>query len=65
MKSVQESRWFAARGRPFIRAFTFPPHPAAKTCPAGRELEIRPPVAIGPICRAVFPAKWNPGRMER
>jgi methionyl-tRNA formyltransferase len=32
----------------FIRAFTFPPHPAARTCLAGREIEIRAPVAIGP-----------------
>jgi methionyl-tRNA formyltransferase len=32
----------------FIRAFTFPPYPAAKAWLAGKEVEIRSPVEIGP-----------------
>lgn len=32
----------------FIRAFTFPPHPAAKTWLDGREVQLRAPVGIGP-----------------
>lgn len=32
----------------FIRAFTFPPHPAAKATLDGREVQIQAPVEIGP-----------------
>jgi methionyl-tRNA formyltransferase len=32
----------------FIRAFTFPPYPAAKASLAGREVQLRAPVRIGP-----------------
>jgi methionyl-tRNA formyltransferase len=32
----------------FIRAFTFPPYPAAKAWLDGREVQLRAPVAIGP-----------------
>ena len=32
----------------FVRAFTFPPYPAAKASLEGREVQIRAPVAIGP-----------------
>ncbi|HBL25613.1 MAG TPA: hypothetical protein DD490_02130 [Acidobacteria bacterium] len=32
----------------FIRAFTFPPYPAAKALLEGREVQIRAPVATGP-----------------
>jgi len=32
----------------FIRAFTFPPYPAAKARLDGREVQLRAPVAIGP-----------------
>jgi methionyl-tRNA formyltransferase len=32
----------------FIRAFTFPPYPAAKTWLEGREIQLRAPVGIGP-----------------
>lgn len=31
----------------FVRAFTFPPYPGAKTRLAGREVEIRAPVSLG------------------
>jgi len=39
----------AARIERFIRAFTFPPHPAAKACLAGQEVEIRAPVVVGEV----------------
>jgi len=32
----------------FIRAFTFPPYPAAKATLAGKEVQLRAPVRIGP-----------------
>jgi methionyl-tRNA formyltransferase len=44
----------------FIRAFTFPPHPAAKTCLAGQEIEIRAPVAIGRDLPGRLPGEWEP-----
>jgi methionyl-tRNA formyltransferase len=31
----------------FVRAFTFPPYPAAKACLGGEEVEVRAPVEIG------------------
>ncbi len=43
-----------------IRAFTFPPYPAAKGWLEGREVQIRAPVAIGPD----LPGR-APGEMEK
>jgi len=44
----------------FIRAFTFPPYPAAKTSLAGREVEIRAPVEIGPDLPGRLPGELVP-----
>jgi methionyl-tRNA formyltransferase len=45
----------------FIRAFTFPPHSAAKACLGGRELEIRAPVEVGPDLPGRLPSEIELG----
>ena len=45
----------------FIRAFTSPPYPAAKTWLGGREVEIRAPVAVGPDLPGRLPGEMGPG----
>ena len=45
----------------FIRAFTFPPYPAAKAWLAGKEVEIRAPVEIGPDLPGRAPGEMAPG----
>jgi methionyl-tRNA formyltransferase len=44
----------------FIRAFTFPPYPAARARLAGRDVQLRAPVEIGPGLRG-----RAPGEIER
>lgn len=41
----------------FIRAFTFPPHPAAKAALGGREVQLRAPVEIGPDLPGLSPGE--------
>jgi methionyl-tRNA formyltransferase len=41
----------------FIRAFTFPPYPAARTRLAGKEMEIQAPVEIGPHLQGKAPGE--------
>jgi methionyl-tRNA formyltransferase len=45
----------------FIRAFTFPPYPAAKTWLEGREIQLRAPVGIGPDLPGRGPGEIVPG----
>jgi methionyl-tRNA formyltransferase len=43
----------------FIRAFTFPPHPAAKTWYEGGAVELRAPVGLGGDLPDMAPGEWR------
>ncbi len=45
----------------FVRAFTFPPYPAAKTWLDGEEIQLRAPVGIGPDLPGRRPGEIVPG----